>query len=62
MDLSFNLSSRKSMDRQIMDELTRSRTGHIFLSPRPSFALLTAADRLGMTSKNSCGKSRMGGL
>ncbi|HYK00349.1 MAG TPA: hypothetical protein VE974_01245 [Thermoanaerobaculia bacterium] len=34
-----------------MDETTRSNIRHIFLSPRPSFALLTAADLLGMTLK-----------
>ena len=34
-----------------MDESTRSRIRHIFLSPRPNFALLTAADLLGMTLK-----------
>jgi hypothetical protein len=34
-----------------MDEPTRSRIRHIFLSPRPNFALLTAADLLGFTLK-----------
>jgi hypothetical protein len=34
-----------------MDESTRSRIRHIFLSPRPNFALLTAADLLGFTLK-----------
>jgi hypothetical protein len=34
-----------------MDETTRHHIRHIFLTPRPSFALLTAADRLGMTLK-----------
>lgn len=34
-----------------MNEITHSRIRHIFLSPRPSFALLTAADLLGMTLK-----------
>jgi hypothetical protein len=34
-----------------MDELTRSRIRHIFLSPRPNFALMTAADLLGFTLK-----------
>jgi hypothetical protein len=32
-----------------MDEITRNRIRHIFLSPRPSFPLMTAADLLGMT-------------
>ena len=34
-----------------MDETTHSRIRHIFLSPRPSFALMTAADLLCMTLK-----------
>jgi hypothetical protein len=34
-----------------MDESTRSRIRYIFLSPRPNFALTTAADLLGMTLK-----------
>jgi hypothetical protein len=34
-----------------MDETTRSRIRHIFLSPRPNFALMTAADLLGLTLK-----------
>ena len=34
-----------------MDESTRSRIRHIFLSPRPNFALMTAAHLLGMTLK-----------
>ena len=34
-----------------MDESTRSRIRHIFLSPRPNFALMTAADLLGLTLK-----------
>jgi hypothetical protein len=34
-----------------MDESTRSRIRHIFLSPRPNFALMTAADLLGFTLK-----------
>jgi hypothetical protein len=34
-----------------MDETTRSRIRHIFLSPRPNFALMTAADLLGSTLK-----------
>ena len=34
-----------------MDETIRSRIRHIFLSPRPNFALMTAADLLGMTLK-----------
>ena len=34
-----------------MDESTRSRIRHIFLSPRPNFALMTAADLLGITLK-----------
>lgn len=35
-----------------MDETTRSRIRHIFLSPRPSFALMTAASLVGMTLKD----------
>jgi hypothetical protein len=35
-----------------MDQPTRNRIRHIFLSPRPSFALRTAADLLGMTLKD----------
>src|SRR4051794_256594 len=35
-----------------MDETTRSCIRHIFLSPRPNFALMTAADLLGMTLKD----------
>jgi hypothetical protein len=35
-----------------MHESNRSRIRHIFLSPRPSFALMTAADLLGMTFKD----------
>jgi len=34
-----------------MDEVIRSCIRHIFLSPRPNFALMTAADLLGMTLK-----------
>ena len=34
-----------------MDKTTRSRIRHIFLSPRPNFALMTAADLLGITLK-----------
>ena len=34
-----------------LDETTRSNIRHIFLSPRPNFALLNAADMLGMTLK-----------
>ncbi len=34
-----------------MDEITHSRIRHIFLSPRLSFALMTAAELLGMTLK-----------
>lgn len=34
-----------------MDELTPTRIRHIFLSPRPSFALTTAAQLLGMSVK-----------
>ncbi|HEX7681908.1 MAG TPA: hypothetical protein VF713_27560, partial [Thermoanaerobaculia bacterium] len=32
-----------------MDQSTRARIRHIFLSPRPNFALLTAADLHGFT-------------
>jgi hypothetical protein len=35
----------------VMDQSTRSNIRHIFLSPRPNFALMTAADLLGMTLK-----------
>lgn len=35
-----------------MNQPTRNRIRHIFLSPRPSFALMTAADLLGMTLKD----------
>lgn len=35
-----------------MDETTRNRIRHIFLSPRPSFALMTASGLLGMTLKD----------
>jgi hypothetical protein len=34
-----------------MDEITRSSIRHIFLSPRPHFALLIVAQLLGMTLK-----------
>jgi hypothetical protein len=34
-----------------MDETTRSNIRHIFLSPRPHFALLIAAELLGMSLK-----------
>jgi hypothetical protein len=36
----------------VLAQLTRTRIRHIFLSPRPSFALMTAADLLGMTIKD----------
>jgi len=35
----------------MLDEPPRSRIRHIFLSPRPNFALMTAADLLGFTLK-----------
>ncbi len=35
-----------------MDESTRSRIHHIFLAPRPNFALMTAADLLGLTLRD----------
>lgn len=35
-----------------MDEITRSRIRSIFLSPRPSFALMPAAEMLAMTFKD----------
>ena len=35
-----------------MDDSTRSRIRHIFLSPRPNFVLMTAAELLGMTLKD----------
>lgn len=34
-----------------MNDLTRSRIRHMFLSPRPTIPLLSAADLLGMTLK-----------
>ncbi|HYO78321.1 MAG TPA: hypothetical protein VE010_17815 [Thermoanaerobaculia bacterium] len=34
-----------------MDQTTRKRIRHIFLSPRPTFPLMPAADLLGMTLK-----------
>ena len=34
-----------------MDETTRTRIRHIFLSPRPSFPLMPAAQLLGMTMR-----------
>src|SRR5205085_7237793 len=40
--------SDKSREREIMDQLTRDRIRHIFLSPRPSFAFTTAATLLGL--------------
>src|SRR5713101_3451979 len=33
----------------MLDESTRARIRHIFLSPRPNFALLTAAELLGIS-------------
>jgi len=45
-----------------MDETTRSRIRHIFLSPRPNFALLTAADLLGMTLKELKREIEDGGI
>jgi hypothetical protein len=35
----------------MLDQTTLSRIRHIFFHPRPSFALMTAADLLGMTLK-----------
>src|SRR5438270_12110635 len=35
----------------IMDEITRIRIRYIFLTPRPSVALMTAAAHLGMSLK-----------
>src|SRR5437660_12386733 len=35
-----------------MDDSPRSRIRHIFLSPRPNFVLMTAAELLGMTLKD----------
>jgi hypothetical protein len=32
-----------------MNEITRSRIRHVFLSPRPNIPLMSAADLLGMT-------------
>lgn len=32
-----------------MNEITRSRIRHVFLSPRPNIPLMAAADLLGMT-------------
>jgi hypothetical protein len=34
-----------------MDETNRQRIRYIFLTPRPSVALMTAAEHLGMSSK-----------
>ena len=45
-----------------MDEPTRSNIRHIFLSPRPHFALLIAAELLGMSLKELKRGSRMGRL
>jgi hypothetical protein len=36
----------------VLDGTTHNRIRHIFLSPRPSFALMTASDLLGMTLKD----------
>src|ERR1700686_1621552 len=47
MDLAYMHTSEEIF----MDESTRSRIRHIFLSPRPNFALMTAADLLGFTLK-----------
>jgi hypothetical protein len=35
----------------VLDHTTRNRIRHIFLSPRPNFALMPTADLLGMTLK-----------
>jgi hypothetical protein len=39
----------KKETHSMLDQLTRDRIRHIFLSPRPTFALMTAADLLGLT-------------
>ena len=48
-----------------MDDTTRHRIRHIFLSPRPNFPLMTAADLLGMTlvglGRLKCWKAGRGG-
>jgi hypothetical protein len=38
-------------DGKTMNAITRNRIRHIFLSPRPTFALMPAADLLGVTLK-----------
>ena len=45
-----------------MDQTTLSRIRHIFLHPRPSFALMTAADLLGMTLKELRGEIEDGSI
>lgn len=45
-----------------MHDLTRSRIRHIFLSPRPNFALMTAAELLGITVKELKREIEDGGI
>ena len=45
-----------------MDETTRIRIRYIFLTPRPSVALLTAAEHLGMSLKELKRRLRMARL
>jgi len=45
-----------------MDEATRNDIRHIFLSPRPSFALMTAALLIGVSLKELKRRLRMGRL
>lgn len=45
-----------------MDEATRSRIRHIFLSPRPHFAFITAAGLLGMTFEALLGAIEKGSI
>jgi hypothetical protein len=45
-----------------LDDSTRTRIRHIFLSPRPNFALMTAAELLGMTLKDLRQKVKTGAI
>lgn len=49
--LIFSFKSEQPTGALMMDETTRARIRHIFLSPRSSFALMPAADLLEMTLK-----------
>jgi hypothetical protein len=48
----------RDLKEVFIDEPTRSRIRHIFLSPRPNFALMTAADLLGFTLEELKRESR----